>query len=153
MSKIATKKATKQLQKIFNVLGKFGGVIETNDPGTWWTLDLEVECIENDRKDVQIGIYKNLNGDIIYDPIFFLSLKTDDNDKIIEVEIHSCEETTILGTTIVDSEDFLHGFGNVEKDPHGLKRRFSSFMYGMTELGPYLTKPKKVKKYNETLAD
>lgn len=32
MSKYATKKATKQLQKIFDVLGEFGGVIETDDP-------------------------------------------------------------------------------------------------------------------------
>ena len=32
MSKYATKKATEQLQKIFDVLGEFGGVIETDDP-------------------------------------------------------------------------------------------------------------------------
>ena len=30
-----TKKAAGQLQKILNKLGEFGGVIETDNPGTW----------------------------------------------------------------------------------------------------------------------
>ena len=30
MGKIATKKAAKQLQQLFDFLGEFGGVIETN---------------------------------------------------------------------------------------------------------------------------
>ena len=32
MSEIATKKAARQIQKIFDKLGKYGGVIETDDP-------------------------------------------------------------------------------------------------------------------------
>ena len=152
MSKIATKKATGQLQKIFKYLGECGGRIETKNPGTWWTLDVEVECAEDTKKDVTIGVYSSVNGDIIFDPVFHLSL-TMDNGKIVETEILDCEETTIFGTTMVDGNDMLHGFGTVEKDPYGLKKRFSSFMENMTVNGPYLTDNKFVQKYENTLAD
>ena len=64
-----------------------------------------------------------------------------------------CEETTVLGTSTVDGDDMIHGFGITEKDPFGLKKRFTSFMDNMTERGPYLTEPKSVKKYTKTLAD
>lgn len=94
MSKYATKKATKQLQKIFDVLGEFGGVIETDDPRCYWSLDLEVEEIEGDIKTIQIGVFSDINGDIIYDPLFHLSLRCE-NGKIMETEIIECEETAI----------------------------------------------------------
>ena len=152
MSKIATKKATGQLQKIFKYLGEFGGKIETNNPGTWWTLDLEVECVEDAKKNVCIGVYSSINGDIIFDPMFHLSL-TMENEKIMETEILDCEETTMFGTTVVDGNDMLHGFGMVEKDPYGLKKRFSNFMENMTVNGPYLTDNKSVEKYQNALAD
>ena len=56
MSKYATKKATEQLQKIFDVLGEFGGVIETDNPRSYWPFDLEVEEIEGDIKTIRIGV-------------------------------------------------------------------------------------------------
>lgn len=152
MGKIATKKATGQLQKIFNYLGEFGGKIETKNPGTWWTLDVEVECVAGTKKDVFIGVCSSINGDIIFDPMFRLAL-TMDNGKITETEILECEETTIFGTTVVDGDDMLHGFGGVEKDPYGLKKRFSNFMENMTVNGPYLTDNKSFEKYEKTLAD
>ena len=43
-----TKKAAGQLQKILNKLGEFGGVIETDNPGAWWNLDVEIESISDD---------------------------------------------------------------------------------------------------------
>ena len=152
MGKIATKKATGQLQKLFNYLGEFGGKIETKNPGTWWTLNLEVESVEENKKDVQIGVYSSINGDIIFDPLFHLSL-TMDNGKITETEILDCEETTLFGRIVVDGDDMLHGDGRVKKAPCGLKRRFSSFMDNMTVNGPYLTDNKSVKKYKKTLTD
>ena len=152
MSKYATKKATKQLQKIFDVLGEFGGVIETDDPRCYWSLDLEVEEIEGDIKTIQIGVFSDINGDIIYDPLFHLSLRCE-NGKIMEAEIIKCEETTLFGTCVIDNNDLIHGFGLTENDPHGLQRRFSSFMDNMTERGPYLTNPKEIKRYRKTLVD
>lgn len=152
MEQIATRKATVQLQRLFDVVGQYGGTIETYDPGTWWTLDIEVECIEGDKKDVMIGIFNTQTGDVIYDPLFHLSI-TMDNERLGDVEILDCEETTVLGTTVVDNEDMIHGFGIVEKDETGLKQRFIRFMENMTEVGPYLTNPKSVKKYDKTLAE
>lgn len=152
MSKYATKKATEQLQKIFDVLGEFGGVIETDDPRCYWSLDLEVEEIEGDIKTIQIGVFSDINGDIIYDPLFHLSLRCE-NGKIMEAEIVECEETTLFGTCIIDNNDLIHGFGMTENDPYGLQRRFSSFMDNMTERGPYLTNPKEIKRYRKTLVD
>ena len=152
MSKYATKKATKQLQKIFDVLGEFGGVIETDDPRCYWSLDLEVEEIEGDIKTIQIGVFSDINGDIIYDPLFHLSLRCE-NGKIMETEIIECEETTLFGTCIIDNNDLIHGFGLTENDPYGLQKRFSSFMDNMTERGSYLRNPKEIKRYHKTLAD
>lgn len=152
MGKIATKKATGQLQKLFNYLGEFGGKIETKNPGSWWTLDLEVESVEENKKDVQIGVYSSINGDIIFDPLFHLSL-TMDNEKIMETEILDCEETTLFGIIVVDGDDMLHGDGRVKKASCGLKKRFSSFMDNMTVNGPYLTNNQSVEKYGNTLAD
>ena len=152
MGKIATKKATGQLQKLFDYLGEFGGKIETKNPRTWWTLNLEVESVEENKKDVLIGVYSSINGDIIFDPLFHLSL-TMDNGKIIETEILDCEETTLFGRIVVDEDDMLHGDGMIKKASCGLKRRFSSFMENMTVNGPYLTDNKSVKKYRKTLTD
>ena len=152
MSKYATKKATEQLQKIFDVLWEFGGVIETDDPRCYWSLDFEVEEIEGDVKTIQIVVFSDINGDIIYDPLFHLSLRCE-NGKIMETEIIECEETTLFGTCIIDNNDLIHGFGLTENDPYGLQRRFSSFMDNMTERGPYLTNPKEIKWYHKTLVD
>ena len=151
MKQIATKESTMQLQRLFDVVGQYGGIIYTNDPGTWWPLDIEVESIEGDKKDVMIGVFSTQAGDVIYDPLFHLSI-TMDQERFGAVEILNCEETTFFGTTVVDNEDMIHGFGMVEKDSIGIKQRFASFMDNMTEVGPYLTNPKSVEKYDKTLA-
>ena len=69
------------------------------------------------------------------------------------VDTKSHKETTVLGTSTVDGDDMIHGFGATEKAPFGLKKRFTSFMDNMTGSGFYLTEPKSVKKYAKTLAD
>ena len=152
MGKLATKKATAQLQKLFDFLGKYGGVIQTNEPDTWWNLDLEVETDNLSRKFITIGVFNLENSDCIFDPQFEVILSMDEN-KILECEIERCTEQTIFGTTFVDSSNNLHGFGNIEKDPYGLTERFSQFMNNMVEIGPYLKEPKEVKKYTKTLAE
>ncbi len=150
MGKKAAKKSIEQLQRLFDFLGEFGGTIETKTPGTWWDLDLEVEQADDTSKEIYIGVCKSVNGDLIFDPEFTLTLKMDAG-KIVEAEIHNCINQTILGTTEVDSDDMLHGFGSVEKSPKGLSELFSEFMDNMTEAGPYLTDPKMVTKYEMTL--
>lgn len=150
MAKIATKKATKQLQKIFDFLGEYGGVIETDMPDTWWNLDVEVEHRTDDRKDITIGVYKSFNGDIVFDPQFQLSLKLK-SGKIVETEIKGCTLYMFFDICEIDDEDMFYSFGHKEKDIYGLRRRFSSFMDNMVEFAPYLTNPKKVIKYKSTL--
>ena len=41
-------------------------------------------------------------------------------------------------------------FGNVEKDPYGLKKRFCNFMDNMM-MGPYLSTGRILRKYDEVL--
>ena len=60
------------------------------------------------------------NGDIIYDLLFHLSLRCE-NGEIMEAEIIECEETTMLGTYIIDRDDLIHGFGMTENNPYGLQ--------------------------------
>ncbi|MBO4426517.1 MAG: hypothetical protein J5776_05865 [Clostridiales bacterium] len=64
MGKMALKKSVAQLQRLFDFLGEYGGTIETNNPGEWWALDLEVESIEGAVKTIMIGTFKVINGDI-----------------------------------------------------------------------------------------
>lgn len=150
MGKIATKKATKELQKIFDFLGEFGGIIETNDPGIWWKMDVEVEHADKNMKKVLIGVCKTKNGDVIFDPQFKLSLKME-HEKIIETEIIGYISQLWTGEFVIDEDDYMHWCGTKEKDEYGLKRRFSSFMDNMVVNAPYLTNPKTVTKYNATL--
>ncbi|WP_202023349.1 hypothetical protein [Dorea formicigenerans] len=105
-----------------------------------------------DIKTIKIGVFSDINGDIIYDPLFHLSLRCE-NGEIMEAEIIECEETTMLGTYIIDRDDLIRGFGMTENNPYGLQKRFSGFMDNMTERGPYLTNPKEIKRYHKTLVD
>ena len=105
-----------------------------------------------DIKTIKIGVFSDINGDIIYDLLFHLSLRCE-NGEIMEAEIIECEETTMLGTYIIDRDDLIHGFGMTENNPYGLQMRFSGFMDNMTERGPYLTNPKEIKRYHKTLVD
>lgn len=132
MEKAATKKATRQLQQLFDFLGESGGTIKTDDPDRWWNLTLEIE-----GANVAVGLYSFAGGDVMYDPLFHLSVEMD-SGKIAEVRLRDCEETTMFGTTIVDEEDNICGLGLVEKDSRGLVQRFSDFMDTITESGPYL---------------
>lgn len=152
MAKKATKEAIEYLQKIFDFLGEFRGTIETKNPGTWWKFDLEVESVDGDSKDILIGVCNSVNGDIFFDPQFEMTL-TMDGDRIQEAEIHSCINQTVLGTSKIDSDDMLHWFGMTEKSPTGLRNAFTGFIRNMAEIGPYLTDPKEVKKYDKTLSD
>ncbi len=152
MGKKALRKSVEQLQKLFDFLGEYGGVIVTNEPGTWWTLDLEVEEVYDDKKDILIGVFKDLNGNIMYDPSVELTITVKDG-RIEEADILEFSNTTIFGTSVVDAEGNIHMNGVTEKAPQGLSELFEGFMDNIVEVGPYLTKPKNVIKYDKTLTD
>ena len=95
MEKYATKKAVSQLQKFFKVLGKYGGSIESNDPWESWILDVEVEEATESSKDIMIGVCTVINGDVMYDPLFYLTLNMD-GEKIVNARINGYESHTLL---------------------------------------------------------
>ena len=132
---LPTKCSCNDLQKVFAILCKKG-----------------LQKTTGDIKTIKIGVFSDINGDIIYDLLFHLSLRCE-NGEIMEAEIIECEETTMLGTYIIDRDDLIHGFGMTENNPYGLQKRFSGFMDNMTERGPYLTNPKEIKRYHKTLVD
>ena len=144
----ATKKAVKQLQKILDAFGKTegGGYIETNNPGTWWTLDVEVNAMAEGIKKIRIGLRLSFNEDVIFDPLFLLHAKTE-NDKLNEVYIEEYFSQTLFCCIIIDGNDTVYGMGTPMQDEYGLKKRFSRFMDNITVVGPYLTNPKKIKPY------
>ena len=152
MGKKALKKSVEQLQQLFDFLGEYGGSIETNNPGIWWTLDLEVECVYDEKKDILIGVFNTVNGDIMFDPQVKLTLTMKDG-KIEEADIIEYSNTTIVGTSVVDAEGYIHMNGIKEKYPKGLRSLFEGFMDNMVEVGPYLKEPKNVIKYDKTLED
>ena len=136
MQKVADQKCRcNNLQKVFAILCKKG-----------------LQKTTGDIKTIKIGVFSDINGDIIYDPLFHLSLRCE-NGEIMEAEIIECEETTMLGTYIIDRDDLIRGFGMTENNPYGLQKRFSGFMDNMTERGPYQTNPKEIKRYHKTLVD
>lgn len=100
-----------------------------------------------------IGVCATVNGDLIFDPLFRLNLHMDTDNKIDGAEIFEYESTTVLGTVWIDLNNDIHGFGKVEKGKDVLRSKVGEFMTNITEIGPYLTEPKKIKKYTKTLAD
>ena len=153
MGKKALRKSVEQLQKLFDFLGEYGGEIETNEPETWWTLDLEVEEVYDDKKDIFVGVFTDLNGrHIMYDPSVKLTITVKDG-RIEKADILEFSNTTVFGTSVVDAEGNIHMNGVTEKAPQGLRGLFEEFMDIIVEVGPYLTNPQNVTKYDKTLAD
>lgn len=52
-----------------------------------------------DIKTIKIGVFSDINGDIIYDSLFYLSLRCE-NGKIMEAEIIKCEEPPCLALVL-----------------------------------------------------
>ncbi len=150
----ATKNSVKLLQKIFDTLGKYGGTIVTKEPGSWWNLYVDADDSEVEGKITsQIGVYKDVNSDIMFDPIFKIQMEMD-GDRIKNADIFYCEATTIFGTTHIDGNNILTATfsSEREKDDIGLKERFEGFLINMAEEGPYLSDPAEVKKYTKYLS-
>lgn len=154
MARKASKEAIVLLQKIFDFLGRYGGTIETDSPSTWWSLyfDADKDDANDNRILSQIGVFKHLNGDIIFDPEFKIVMHMD-GERIDDVDIIECAETTVFGTSVVDDNDNISMGGITEKDEIGLVERFSEFMHNMVEVGPYLTNPKKIEKYDKYISE
>ena len=67
MGKMATKESVERLQSLFDLLGDYGGTIETEEPDTWWTLRLIVLSEKKRSKKVLIEMIQNFYLDIIHD--------------------------------------------------------------------------------------
>ena len=133
----ATKKATRQLQKVYDFLDHQGGTIITDRPDYWWNLALELEETMDGNREARIGVFRDLNGDIVFDPVFYLALRMD-GDRITEADIEMYMSQAGFMDLLIDRNDrVITGFPG-EKDEHGLRRRFSAFMDNITGAGPYL---------------
>lgn len=133
----ATKKATRQLQKVYDFLDHQGGTIITDHPDYWWNLALELEETRAGNREARIGVFRDLNGDAIFDPLFYLTLRMD-GDRIKEADIHMYWSQAGFMDLLIDGNDHVvKGFPG-EKDEYGLRRRFSAFMDNITGAGPYL---------------
>ncbi len=152
VGKKAKKSSVVLLQKVFDLLGRYGGEIETKNPESWWNLDVEVEFIEGENKDIQISLYKIENGDACFDPQFLISL-TMDGEKIKNAVINEMSQKTMMGESWIDENDIWHGIGGEQKANPGLADSFDQFMHSVAVDGPYLSDPLKVNKRDKTLAD
>ena len=143
----ATDKAIKQLNRLFEVWGPYGGMIKTKNPGAWWTLCCESYGETEKVRTVKIYMSGGEAFDYVMDPWFSLTL-TVDNGKIVDVTIDMFSEWNDLGGyDYVDEHGYRHGIG-IRRDPDGLRRLFSEFMNTVCEQGPYLTDPKSVYKFD-----
>jgi len=156
MSIFADREAVNQLEKLFQRLGEYGGLIITRDP-MFWPLDLRVVKASANAKLVQLGIFEILKGKVYFDPQFTLYLTMRDNE-IAKVEIKNYISETYYVSIKIDENDMAYAhstlFGHVEdieeQDPFGMAARFSSFMDTLTLLGPYLRMPKPATRYSCT---
>ena len=143
----ATDKAIKQLNRLFEVWGPYGGMIKTKNPGAWWTLCCESYGETEKVRTVEIYMSGGEAFDYVMDPWFSLTL-TVDNGKIVDVTIDMFSEWNDLGGyDYVDEHGYRHGIG-IRRDPDGLRKLFSKFMNTVCEQGPYLTDPKSVYKFD-----
>ena len=152
MEKYATKKAVSQLQKVFNITGKYGGIIEATNPGISWILDVEVLDSTESSKYIIIGIYSIFNGEGMYNSCFALALNME-GEKIINARITAYESQTSIARFEINEDDMLSSRFGIEKDRYGLRKRFSTFMNILVDYGPYLYNVKEIKISTSTLAD
>ena len=136
MPRMASKKATRQLQRVYDCLGHRNGIITTGQPNIWWNLSLEKEDLTDDISEIRIGVFRKAAGEIMYDPVFYL-LAYMDGDKITAVEPRRYISETGFIDIVIDANDRVIS-SRGEKDTYGLLRRFSAFMDNVTEAGPYL---------------
>lgn len=136
MPGMASKKATRQLQRVYDCLGHRSGIITTGQPNIWWNLSLEKEDLTDNISEIRIGVFRKAAGEVMYDPMFYL-LAYMDGDRITAVEPRRYISETGFIDIVIDANDrVISSCG--EKDVYGLRRRFSAFMDNVTESGPYL---------------
>lgn len=138
--RMASRKATRQLQRVYDYLGRRSGTITTEQPNIWWNLALEKEDLTDGVSEIRIGVYRKVGNEVLYDPIFYLRAYMD-GDRITAVEPRCYISEMGFVDIVIDANDRVissHG----EKDAYGLRKRFSSFMNNMTEVGPYLVSGK-----------
>ena len=144
MAKRAYKKSVEQFQKFVDLLGDSDEIaIETFNPDVYWKMIVQGWDNGDGTRGYGIGVYKDINGDLANDPLFYLSGRLV-GGRITELEICSYE-SSLLGL-FVDGDGIASMWGSREKDPVGLTRRFASFMDNMSG-GPYLDNPKSVVRY------
>lgn len=141
MKNLATRKATKQLQKVFDFMGNYGGQVVGDSSEKWFrTFRLEVKGENESKKDVAIYYYYKNGDEVVCDPYFSLSL-TMDGDRIAETEIIEFEHRTfcrVLPATY--NKRILKKSKVVEM--------FSLLMKEVAEAGPYLSNPDAVIKFS-----
>ena len=97
----ATKKATKQLQRVYDFWGHRNGVITTDQPDRWWNLSLERENLTEHVSEFRIGVYRDLGGEIIYDPVFYLNAEMD-GDRIVSANLCRYVSEIVFKTIVID---------------------------------------------------
>ena len=151
MESIATKKATKQFQKFFDLFGEFGGIIETNNPDNWWELSLDPLEDDGTSYTYLFGQHKkHESGDYIHDNMFDLTIQKE-GSKIIKIKLNSCEILYYGTSAVVGDDGILYWYwGNTkEKYYESLQKMFSEFMETVSIFGPYLSNPKSVTCYKK----
>ena len=89
------------------LLQNVGHFILSNNSENWWTLDLEVESIKGSKKNIMIGTFQNVNGDVIFDPRFDVEL-TMNGDKIAGAEIMYYMSQNLFDVIEIDEEDIMY---------------------------------------------
>lgn len=145
----ASKKSVELLQKFFDILGEYGGVIETNNPGTWWPLELRVKNERGNEREVHIGVFNDHGYDRFFDPGVNITLTMSEN-KISEAIVHDLYNTTLFGTSVYRPDGMLYLGNQKEKAESSLDVLFETFMINMAEIGPYLTEGTIKENYSRT---
>lgn len=139
----ATDKAVARLNKIFEIMGPYGGMIETHNPRTWWTLCCDIYDETEMTKTMAIYMSGGEFYDYVMDPRFFVTVKFE-GGKAVDVTIEEFKEWNGFGYEIVDKDGYRYGPICKSKEPVSLRSLFSEFMNDICEIGPYLTSPKAV---------
>ncbi len=146
MKNLATKKATKQLQQVFDFMGYYGGQVVGDSSEKWFrTFRLEVKGENESKRDVAIYYYYKIGDEVVCDPYFSLSL-TMDGDKIVETEIIEFEHRTFCrALPATYNKRILKKSKVVEM--------FSLFMKEVAEEGPYLSNPDALIKFSVVMPE
>lgn len=131
---IAIDKTLAQLQKIYNLVGPYGGYIKTEGCRDLYLL---IESVRVNSVPALIGFFTDVNEKQYYDPMYDLILDIHDGE-IRQIEVKKYYSKNLMGELEIYPNGCVYHNQKYTGQNKNLVEEFSKFMKEITEASPYV---------------